>query len=86
MFRRMSVSVPVWVAGSIHLSVSACVWCTDSLISHVKQIRQFFFFPVFFFYFFIHCRKYYCFCRTLCSLSVSTAHIDTPRDSRYTAG
>lgn len=80
MFACTSVSVSVGLAGSMHTSVSACVWGTDSLISLVKQIRQFFFF------FFIHCRKYYCFCRTLRSLSVSTSHIDTPRDARYMAG
>lgn len=38
-----SVSVCVGLAGSMHTSVSTCVWGTDSLISHVKQIRQFFF-------------------------------------------
>lgn len=34
----------VGLAGSMHTSVSACVWGTDSLISLVKQIRQFFFY------------------------------------------
>lgn len=80
MFPCTSVSVYVGLAGSMHTSVCTCVWGTDSLISHVKQIRQFCF------VFFIHCRKYYCFYRTLHSLSVSTSHIDTPRDARYTAG
>lgn len=44
MFPYTSVSVYVGLAGSMHTSVSTCVWGTDSLISHVKQIRQFCFF------------------------------------------
>lgn len=36
----VSVSASVGLADSMQRSVSACVWGTDSLISHVKQIRQ----------------------------------------------